>query len=111
MSSFQVCLQCLKFRLNTICRDITQGLVMSRVQNPRQRGNLNLSIPTHTHLVRQREGYLSHRSSSLSELSTVSVVSEETILYTSDSLCVHHSEEETGSLIVCPHCLTVIALQ
>ena len=39
---FQVCFVRLNFRLNA-WRHITQKLVMSRVQNSRQRGNLNLS--------------------------------------------------------------------
>ena len=39
--TFQVCLQRLKFTLNT-CHHTTLKLVMSGVQSPRQRGNLNL---------------------------------------------------------------------
>ena len=37
---FQVCLWCLNFSLNKCCH-ITNELVMSRVQIPRQRGNIN----------------------------------------------------------------------
>ena len=40
---FQVCFYCLNFSLNAL-RQITQWLMMSRIQNPRQRGNLNLLI-------------------------------------------------------------------
>ena len=43
---FQVCFQRLNFNLNA-WRHITHELVMSRVQNLRQRGNLNLPIEGH----------------------------------------------------------------
>ena len=60
MLSFQVDLQRLNLDMN-VRRHNTQGLVMSCVENPHQRGNLNLPT-TSDEVQTQMNKYASHQS-------------------------------------------------